>query len=121
MLELMGLATYWQWRLHAELEPSVWFLWLPAFCLGTCVGVWRQVAWGRFLHGVVSVLLALSAAGNLIPDLDDPFPSGRPLIHWLGHLPTVMWWAIVVIAATLPLIPAVALSWRRRWFRSAFW
>ena len=121
MLELVGLATFWWWRSRTDMEPSAWFTSLAVLCIAASVGVWRRVAWGRFLHGVVSVLLALAAAGSLIPDLDDPYPSGRPLIHWLGGLPTLLWWALVVAVTTLPLALAVALGWRRRWFRCARW
>jgi len=32
-----------------------------------------------------------------------------------------LWWTTIVVATTLPLVPAVALGWQRRWFRSAPW
>lgn len=118
--ELFSLVawTSWQWVVD---DRSVWALWPPLLCGAALVGLLRRVAWGRFLFSVVSLLLALSALVIFMPDPDDSFAGGRPMIHWLGHLPLALWWVIVVASGALPLLPAIAIGWRRRWFRDARW
>ncbi len=119
-LELATLigGTAWRWTINDLATAALWF---PLLCGAALLGVLRHVAWGRFLFSVVSVLLALAAFAIFVPDLDDPFRRTRPLDLWLARLPSLLSWAIVVATATVPLLPAVAIGWRKHWFRSAAW
>ena len=108
LFELVLLAGLGTWRSVATDAP--WRLWAPTLCTIAFIGLWRRVAWGRSLFSVVSVLLSLAASASFLPDLDDPFYAGLTLTHWLERLPLMLWWAIVVVATTLPLLPAVALG-----------
>ena len=116
MLELVVLAAFWWWRLNESMAPSAWLLWFPSLCVAACVGVWRGVVWGQVLHSIVSLLLAFTVPLAL------GLQMGRPFARLFGTQPPLLLaWLIIVMAAVAILAPAVAIGWRKRWFRSAFW
>jgi hypothetical protein len=118
----VALALYFVWHVVAE-RASLHVLWLSALLVITVVGLVRRLAWGRFLVSAISVVFSLMVFVSLIPDLDDYYDEGGTVLgHMLGAMPP-FWlsWVVVVGLATLPLIPAVIIGWRKSWFRSALW
>ena len=120
LLELAGLACLWTWRSIAGETP--WALWFPALCAGALVGLSRRVAWGRFLFSATSLLSTLFAVAVLIPGWDDPDEGGPAIERLFGVMPALaLHWLMIVAAAALILAPAVAIGWRKHWFRRARW
>jgi hypothetical protein len=120
LLELIGLVCLWTWKSVAN--EALWALCFPALCAVALLGLWRRVAWGRFLFSAISLLLTLVAVAVLIPNLDDPYEGGPAFERLFGVMPPLpLCWLMIVAAATLILAPAVAIGWRKHWFRAARW
>ncbi|MBE9608506.1 hypothetical protein [Chitinilyticum piscinae] len=123
---LMALALLWLavpalWRVASGVESAA-SSWVPLLCLLMVLGLLRRVAWGRFLVSCISVLFALHVAAWLIPMGDDLSDGGPMLERLLGFaLPGWAYWLLIVLTVTLILLPALAISWRKAWFRSAWW
>ena len=110
MLELVVLGALWVKLCLDNDAGAAWFG--PILCLAAFAGMWRRVAWGRFLFSAISVLMALGLAARMFLTFDRLFAGPAPL------LPS---WLIVVVTATLVLLLPLLAGWRRHWFRSAGW
>ena len=120
LLESMVLAGLSTWRFAIDDDARV--PWLPAFFMLAAIGLGRRVTWGRFLFSALSLLLCLAATATLMPIPDDAYGDGPTLPRLLGVAPALpVWWAIVMAAAVLSLLPALAIGWRKHWFRRAAW
>ncbi len=118
--ESLFLAGWSTWRFLTVDDLHV--PWMPVLCALAAIGLWRRVAWGRFIFSAVSLLLCFAITATLTPLLDDAYGDGPTLPRLLGFTPSLAaWWAIVVAAAALSLAPALAIGWRKRWFRPAAW
>ena len=95
--------------------------WPVALAAMAIVGLWRRVAWGRFLVSFIYVCYAFAPLLFVIPSHDDP-PGERGLEPVFGYLPpTWIAWSIAVAAAILLLTPLVIIGWKKDSFRSAWW
>jgi hypothetical protein len=120
LLELVGLACLCAWRWHVDDDLHV--PWMPVLCGAAAIGMWRRVAWGRFLFSAVSLLVCFVAVSVLTPVPDDAYGAGPALPGLIGFTPPLLaWWAIIMATTVLTLAPALAVGWRRHWFRSARW
>ena len=101
---------------------STFALGLALLAVAGVAGLLQWLAWGRRIADLFSVLAALGLCGGLMPDLDAPRlrEDGSP--SWLMEgWPTWLAWVTVVGISTIPLLPALALGWRRHAFRRAWW
>lgn len=113
----MVVLVAWGIAVHHESLASAWFL---ALCIAALIGLLRRVSWGRFLVSIISVLCALSVFANIIPDPNDT--NAGALQRLLGFPPPIWFtWLFVVVSATLILLPAVVIGWRKAWFRAVWW
>ena len=120
--EVAALVAWYGWAAIAE-GPSFLAIALMMSCAMGLVGLWTRVAWGRFIFSCNSLLIAITIVAALTPQPDDNYDAGGPALQRLfGTMPSV-WaaWLTIVFGATLPLIPAVIVGWRKHWFRSAWW
>jgi hypothetical protein len=118
---LLALALLGVWSIAAR-GAAVSGIWFVALCLFAIVGLLRQVAWGRFLVSLISVVSAFSIAANLIPNDDDFYNGGGIIKRLLGFEPQAwLSWLLVVLSALLVLLPCVIIGWRKAWFRSGVW
>jgi hypothetical protein len=70
----------------------------------------------------MSLLLALFAMAALLPDRDDSYEGGAAFERLFGVMPPLaLCWLMIVAAVALILAPAVAIGWRKHWFRRACW
>jgi len=116
-----ALAAFLVWRVLAgRSEP--WTLLLSALLVIAAIGLLRRLAWARFLVSCFSVLSSFDVAMLLIPHPDDLYSGGGALERAFGFMPPLWFaWLLVVVASTLPLIPALIISWRKNWFRGKIW
>ena len=64
----------------------------------------------------------LFAVAALIPVPDDVHAGGSAFERLFGMTPPLaLCWLMIVAAVALILAPAVAIGWRRHWFRRASW
>ena len=120
MLELAVVAGLWTWRCLAT--ESLGALWFPVLCAVAAIGLWRRLSWGRFMFSAVSVLLALFITAALVPIPDEYFEGGAAFERMFGAMPPLaLCWLMIVVSVTLALAPAVAVGWRKHWFRSVGW
>lgn len=120
-LALLALALPALWRIAAGDEPlsGAWF---PLLCVMAVLGLLRRVAWGRFLVSCISLLFALTATAWLMPLSDDVSGGGTLLTRLFGFSPPGwVYWLLIVLTVTLIMLPALAIGWRKSWFRSAWW
>lgn len=115
---LAYLAAWFGWRFVLDMHNVmmlVFFIWTCA----AIAGLYRRVAWGRFLVSCVSVTAAFLVSLSAIP-LDDVAQQETAFHHML-MLPLWASWLCIVTAALLILMPAFLIGIRKDWFRNAWW
>ena len=118
---LLALAVWEFWQIFAH-HLSPWNVWAPCIGALASLGLWRRVAWGRFLFSCASIWLTFYLTIFLIPGRDRRINGSSVFEQLFGAMPP-LWlsWMLIVLVAFVVLVPAVTIGWQKSWFRSRLW